>query len=151
MINAPSRLDGLTQQYVELTARIDPAEQRLAELHNEFGAAALTSVSGNVATAKERLAFADRNISAARELAGKAVSGQQSRLVDAVRAAESALGQARSLLDAVDTAASDIRHAVENLPSCSCRHSDGHQARQRATAANSGRHVRAYRRTDRRA
>jgi uncharacterized membrane protein YgcG len=117
VINAPSRLDGLTQQYVELTTRLDPAEQHLVELHNEFGAAALTSISGNVATAKERLAFADRNISAARELATKAVSGQQSRVVDAVRAAESALGQARSLLDAVDTAASDIRHAVENLPS----------------------------------
>jgi chromosome segregation ATPase len=102
---------------VELTTRVEPAEQHLVELHNEFGAAALASISGNVTTAKERLAFADRNISAARELAGKAVSGQQSRVVDAVRAAESALGQARSLLDAVDTAASDIRHAVENLPS----------------------------------
>ena len=44
VINAPSLLDGLTGQYVELTARIAPAEQRLAELHNEFDAAALTSV-----------------------------------------------------------------------------------------------------------
>ncbi|OBJ89750.1 hypothetical protein A9W97_14195 [Mycobacterium gordonae] len=117
VINAPSRLDALTQQYVELTARIDPGERRLAELHNEFGAAALTPVSANVATAKERLEFADRNIGVARELADQAVSGQQSRLVDAVRAAESALGQARSLLDAVDSAAGDIRQAVANLPS----------------------------------
>ena len=117
VINAPTRLDALTQQYVELTARIAPAEQRLAELHNEFGAAALTSVSGNVTTAKERLAFADRNISTARELAARAVSGQQSGLVDAVRAAESALGQARALLDAVDNAASDIQHAIDRLPS----------------------------------
>lgn len=117
VINAPSRLDGLTQQYVELTARIGPAEQQLAALHNEFSAAALTSVSGNVTAAKERLAFADRNIGTARELAGQAVSGQQGRLVDAVRAAESALGQARSLLDAVDHAAGDIRHAIDQLPS----------------------------------
>lgn len=117
VINAPSRLDALTQQYVELTARVDPGEQRLAELHREFGATALTPVSGNVATAKERLEFADRNIGAARELAAHAVSGQQSRLVDAVRAAESALGQARSLFDAVDSAADDIRQAVANLPS----------------------------------
>lgn len=117
VINAPTRLDGLTQQYVELTSRIDAAQQHLAELNNEFGAAALTSVSGNVTTAKERLDFADRNIGSARELAKQAVSGQQSRLVDAVRAAESALGQALSLLDAVDSAAGDIRHAVENLPS----------------------------------
>lgn len=117
VINAPSRLDALTQQYVELTARIEPAERHLAELHNEFGATALNSVSGNVSTAKERLEFADRNIALARELAGQAVSGQQSRLVDAVHVAESALGQARSLLDAVDSAAGDIRHAVANLPS----------------------------------
>ncbi len=117
VINAPSRLDALTGQYVELTARITPAEQRLAELHNEFDAAALVSVSGNVAAAKERLAFADRNISAARDLAGKAVSGRQTGLVDGVHAAESALGQAGALLDAVDNAADDIRHAIASLPS----------------------------------
>ncbi|OBK22724.1 hypothetical protein A5634_07055 [Mycobacterium asiaticum] len=117
VINAPSRLDALTQRYVELTTRVDPSDQRLVELNNEFGAAALASIAGNVATARERLEFADRNISAARDLADRAVSGQQSRLVDAVRAAESALGQARSLLDAVDSADSDIRHAVANLPS----------------------------------
>jgi uncharacterized membrane protein YgcG/predicted nucleic acid-binding Zn-ribbon protein len=117
VINASSRLDALTQQVVELTSRIAPAEQRLAELHNEFDPAALTSVSGNVTTAKERLAFADRNISSARPLADQAVSGQQTGLVDAIRAAESALGQARALLDAVDSAAGDIRHAVDKLPS----------------------------------
>jgi predicted nucleic acid-binding Zn-ribbon protein len=117
VINAPSRLDGLTQQFVELTARIAPAEQRLAELHKEFDAAALTSVSGNVATAKKRLAFADRNIGRARDLAARPVSGQQAGLVDAFRAAESALGQARALVDAVDSASSDIRHAVTTLPS----------------------------------
>lgn len=116
VINAPSRVDGLTQQFVELTARISPAEQRLAGLHEEFDAAALTSVSGNVATAKERLAFADRNIGRARDLAARPVSGELSRLVDAVRAAESALGQARALLEAVDSASSDIHHAVATLP-----------------------------------
>ena len=117
VINASSRLDALTQQYVELTTRITPAEQRLAALHNDFSAAALASVSGNVSTAKQRLTFADRNIGSARELAGHAVTGQQAGLVDAVRAAESALGQARALLDAVDNAASDIQHAIDRLPS----------------------------------
>ncbi|OOK63920.1 hypothetical protein BZL29_8393 [Mycobacterium kansasii] len=115
VINAPSRLDMLTQQYVELTTRIAPSQQRLAELHDEFGETALTSVAGNVTAAQERLVFADRNIGMARELSTQAVSGGQSGLVDAVRAAESALGQARSLLDAVDSAAGDIRHAS---PSC---------------------------------
>ncbi|MCV7258349.1 TPM domain-containing protein [Mycobacterium shimoidei] len=116
VINAPSRVDKLTQQFVELTARISPSEERLAALRNEFDDAALTSVSGNVTTAKERLAFADRNIGRARDLAARPVSGELSRLVDAVRAAESALGQARALLDAVDSASSDIHHAVATLP-----------------------------------
>jgi TPM domain len=117
VINAPSRLDGLTQQYVELTGRIAPAEQRMAELHKEFDDAALSSVAGNVTAARERTAFADRNIGTARELAGHAETGKQTGLVDAFHAAESALGQARSLLDAVDTAAGDIRHAIATLPS----------------------------------
>jgi uncharacterized membrane protein YgcG len=117
VINAPSLLDGLTQQYVELTGRVAPTEQRLVELRKEFDAAALTSVSGNVATAKERLTFADRNIGSARDLAARSGTGQQGGLVDSYRAAESALGQARALLDAVDTAADDIRHAIATLPS----------------------------------
>ena len=117
VVNAPSRLDALTQQVVDLTARIAPAEQRMTELHNEFDSAALASVATNVTTAKDRLAFADQNLSRARELAARPVSGEQSGLVDAVHAAESSLGQARSLLDAVDSAANDIRHAVATLPS----------------------------------
>lgn len=117
VVNAPARLDSLTQQVVELTARIEPAEQRMAELHNEFDSSALASVATNVATAKDRLAFAEQNLGHAREKAAKPVSGEQSALVDAVHAAESSLGQARSLLDAVDSAASDIRHAVATLPS----------------------------------
>lgn len=116
VINARSRLDALTAQYVELTARVAPAERRLAELHDEFGAATLASVSGNIASANDRLAFADRNIGSARDLVA-VQGGQQTALVDAVRAAESALGQARALLDAIDNAAADIKRAVAALPS----------------------------------
>ena len=149
VINAPSQLDGLTQQYVELTGRIAPAEQRMAELHNEFDAAALTSVSGNVAAAKERLAFADRNISTARELATQAVSGQQAGLVDAVHAAESALGQARALLDAVDNAAGDIRHAVARAARRRWPTFRRTSIAQRATASGHRNQVSARRRTHR--
>ncbi len=117
VVNAPARLDTLTQQLVDLTARIEPAEQRMTELHNEFDASALASVATNVTTAKDRLAFAEQNLSQARQQAAKPVSGEQSALVDAVHATESSLGQARSLLDAVDSAAGDIRHAVATLPS----------------------------------
>lgn len=116
VVNAPTRLDDLTQQLVELTGRIPASEQRLVELHKEFDAAALSSVSGNVKTAQDRASFAERNITRGRKLAGHPVTGGQSDLVDAVRAAESGLGQGRALLDAVDSAARDIRHAVATLP-----------------------------------
>ncbi|HET6731654.1 TPM domain-containing protein [Mycobacterium sp.] len=117
VINAPSRLDALTQQLVDVTAEVGPSEQKLAALHNEFDPAALSSVTDNVDAAKERLAFADHNITRGRELATRPTAGQQTELVECVRAAESALGQARSLLGAVDSAASDIRRAAATLPS----------------------------------
>lgn len=115
VINAPTRLDTLTQQMVDLTARLEPSEQALATLHNQFDAAALTSVAENVSTARQRLGFADQNITTARNLVARPV-GQQMGLVDAIRAAESSLGQARSLLDAIDSAGVDINRAVAALP-----------------------------------
>jgi uncharacterized membrane protein YgcG len=116
VIDAPSRLDTMTQQVVDITARLTPAQQKLAQLHSEFDDAALASVAGNVDAANELLTFADRNITSGRELANRPVSGRQAELIDALHAAESALGQARSLLDAVDSAASDIRRAAATLP-----------------------------------
>ncbi|MCW2516457.1 MAG: hypothetical protein JWR11_5499 [Mycobacterium sp.] len=115
VINAPDRLDTLTQQMVDLTARIEPAGQTLAALHSQFSETALASVAGNVDTAKQRLSFADQNITNGRALVAKP-AGSQSGLVDAVRAAESALGQARMLLDSVDSASADINRAVAALP-----------------------------------
>jgi chromosome segregation ATPase len=109
-------LDTLTQQMVDLTARVGPAEQTLALLHDQFDAAALTSVAGNVDNAKQRLQFADQNITNARGLVARP-AGQQMGLVDAIRAAESSLGQARALLDAIDSAGTDINRAVATLPS----------------------------------
>ena len=115
VINAPSRLDSMTQQMVDLTARLDPSQQALTALHKQFADAALASVAGNVETAKQRLTFADQNITNARNLLARPAD-RQIGLVDAVRAAESALGQARTLLDAVDSAATDINRAISTLP-----------------------------------
>ncbi|MFN3002080.1 TPM domain-containing protein [Mycolicibacterium wolinskyi] len=115
VINAPARLDTMTQQMVDLTARMNPSAQTLDGLHKQFDATALSSVAGNVDAAKERLAFADRNISTARNLVARP-AGDQTGLVDSVRAAESALDQARTLLDAVDSAATDINRALAGLP-----------------------------------
>ena len=116
VINAPTRLDALTQQMVDLTARIGPSEQTLNGLRTRFSETALSSVADNVEVAKQRLTFADQNITSGRNLAARP-AGDQIGLVDAVRAAESALGQARTLLDAVDSAATDINRAIATLPS----------------------------------
>jgi predicted nucleic acid-binding Zn-ribbon protein len=100
---------------VDLTARLEPAQQTMTGLHAQFADTALTAVSGNVETAKQRLSFADQNITNGRALVSRP-SDRQGGLVDAIRAAESALGQARTLLDAVDSASTDINRAVAGLP-----------------------------------
>ena len=115
VINAPSRLDTMTRQMVDLTARIAPAEQTLSRLSTQFAESALVSVADNVDEARERLAFADQNITTARELVARPAD-RQGGLVDAIHAAEAALGQARTLLDAVDSASTDINRAVTGLP-----------------------------------
>ena len=115
VINAPSRLDTLTQQMVDVTARIAPSEQALAALHKQYSDTALASVAGNVETAKQRLAFADQNLTNARTLVARPV-GRQTGLIDSIRGAESALGQARTLLDAIESAGTDINRAVATLP-----------------------------------
>ena len=117
VFNAPERLDALTQQLVTVTARIEPSEQKLTALRGEFDESALASVARNVNAARERVEFADKEITRGRELAAKPVAGEVDELVDKVRGGEAALQQATKMLDAVDSAASDIRKAVSTLPS----------------------------------
>jgi hypothetical protein len=116
VFNAPERLDALTQQLVTVTARLEPSDQKLAQLRTEFDDGALASVARNVTAARERVAFADDAITRGRELAAKPVAGEVGDLIDCVRGAESSLQQANTMLDAVDSAASDIRRAVSTLP-----------------------------------
>jgi hypothetical protein len=117
VFNAPERLDALTQQLVSVAARLEPSDQKLAQLRTEFDESALASVARNGNAARERVEFADKAITRGRELAAKPVAGDVDDLVDCVRGAESALQQANTMLDAVDSAASDIRRAVSTLPS----------------------------------
>lgn len=114
VINAPTRLDALTQQMVALTTRIEPAAQTLAGLRKQFSESALATVAGNVDTARSRLAFAEQSIATGRRLLS-GPAADQNPLVDAVRGAEGALGQTQTLLDAVDSAAADINRAITGL------------------------------------
>jgi len=115
LINAPDRLDSMTQQMVSLLARVEPAQQTLTVLHQQFSAKALSSVAGNVDEAKQRLTFADENITSGRALVS-APASDQTKLIDTIRAAEGALQQSQTLLDAVDSAATDINRAIAALP-----------------------------------
>src|SRR5260370_24518747 len=99
---------------VDVTARIAPSEQALAPLHKQYSASALASVAGNVETAKQRLAFADQNITNGRTLV-TTPAGRQAGLVDSIRAPESALGQTPTLVDAIDRAGHDINRAIATL------------------------------------
>ncbi len=124
VINAPSRLDA-TNPAIRRThhphrpdrAAVGRATQRIRCYGTNFGVRRMSRPPKSgwhspTATSARRVIWPR-----------KAVSGQQSGLVDAVRAAESALGQARALLDAVDSAASDIRHAVADPAVGNGRHS----------------------------
>jgi hypothetical protein len=115
VINAPSRLDALTQQMVALTARLEPASATLTRLGGQFSATALAAVAGNVDAARQRLGFADQHITSARALVARP-AGDQIGLVDDIHAAESALGQVQTLLDAIDSAGTDINRAINGLP-----------------------------------
>ncbi|MGE0783128.1 TPM domain-containing protein [Mycolicibacterium sp.] len=115
VINAPTRLDALIQQMIDLTTEIGPAEQQLEQLKSQFAETALVSVADNIEQARHRLAFADQSITTARNLVSRP-AGSQGGLVDAIHAAESALGQARTLLNALESASTDINRAVAGLP-----------------------------------
>ena len=117
VFNAPERLDALTRRLVDVTAQLNPSQQKLTELHGEFAESALASVSRNVTAATERLGFAEKAISRGRELAAKPVAGEVGELVDCVRSAESALQQANTMLDAVDSAASKGARTVRSARS----------------------------------
>jgi TPM domain len=115
LINAPTRLDALTQQMVAVTARLAPSDATLAQLAGQFSETALTAVVGNADIARQRLGIADQNITHARALVARP-AGDQTGLIDAIHAAESALGQAQMLLDGIDSAATDINRAIAGLP-----------------------------------
>ncbi|MFD6268549.1 TPM domain-containing protein [Nocardia asteroides] len=115
LIDAPARLDGLTRDVVDLTARTPASETELARLDSAYPASVLAPIHDNVRMARERIAFAEQNIDTARAALTQPV-GKQGGAVAAIRAAEGAVGQARALLDAVDQAATNIQQARDGLP-----------------------------------
>ncbi|NLV78332.1 MAG: TPM domain-containing protein [Rhodococcus sp.] len=115
LLDAPKRLDALTQRAIGVRARLPHAEQALAALRSEFPADALAPVADNVVLAQEEVTFAEKSVDEGRTAAARPV-GEQGDAVRAIREAEGALGHATSLLDALEHAADDIRHAIATLP-----------------------------------
>ncbi|MEV4156577.1 TPM domain-containing protein [Nocardia salmonicida] len=115
LIDAPARLDALTRDIVELTARMPGSEAELARLGSTYPPSVIAPIHDNVRMAQERITFAENNIDSARTALTQPV-GQQGGAVAAIRAAEGAIGQARTLLDAVDQAATNIQQARDGLP-----------------------------------
>ncbi|MEC3952759.1 TPM domain-containing protein [Nocardia sp. CDC153] len=115
LINAGDRLDALTRDVVELTARLPKSQETLTRLVAEHPASVLAPVRDNVTMAEERIGFAEQTIESGRAAIAKPV-GQQGAAVADIRSAESAVDAARTLLDAVDTAATDIDQARAGLP-----------------------------------
>ena len=112
---------------VDLTARLDPAQQTLtasarAIRRHRTGFGGGQRRNGQAAADVRR----PEHQPTRRTLVARP-AGSQGGLVDAVRAAESALGQARTMLDAVDSAATDINRAVAALPVGDRRHPERHQ------------------------
>ncbi|TCJ93583.1 TPM domain-containing protein [Nocardia alba] len=115
LIDAPARLDTLTRDIVELTARVPGSEAELARLGASYPPSVIAPIHDNVRMGRERITFAEHNIDTARTALTQPV-GQQGGAVAAIRAAEGAIGQARTLFDAVDQAATNIQQARDGLP-----------------------------------
>ncbi|MFF7942121.1 TPM domain-containing protein [Nocardia gamkensis] len=115
LLDAGGRLDALTRDIVDVTARTPGSEAELNRLAATHPAGVLAPIADNVRMARERIAFAERNIDAGRSALAEPV-GEQGGAVAAIRSAEAAIGQARALLDAVDNASSAIQQARDGLP-----------------------------------
>ncbi|AUM17214.1 TPM domain-containing protein [Rhodococcus ruber] len=115
LLDAPARLDALTQRAIALRARLPEAEATLANLRTEFPAGALAPITDNVALAQDEIEFAEKSVDQGRTAVARPV-GEQGDAVRAIREAEGALGHAATMLDAIDHAADDIRRAIATLP-----------------------------------
>lgn len=115
LLDAANRLDALTRDVIDVTARIPDSEAELSQLTATHPASVLAPIQDNVRMARERIAFAEQSIDAGRSALAEPV-GEQGGAVAAIRSAEAAIGQARALLDAVDNAAAAIQQARDGLP-----------------------------------
>ncbi|MEE4543446.1 TPM domain-containing protein [Streptomyces sp. V4-01] len=109
--NAPQVLAQAEAAAAALPGRIAAAEQVLAPLAARYSDAALDSVAGHPAEARDRLEFARASLGQARGL----VDSDRGRAAVFVRAAEGALDQAATLADSVTRREQELRGADAKL------------------------------------
>ncbi|QGU07915.1 hypothetical protein COCCU_09980 [Corynebacterium occultum] len=114
LVNAPAKLDEITQQTVDLRARLPLAEEILGRLRREYPAESLNSINDNIEAASISLDEAEKSLDAGRQLESRP-PGEQGGLVDAIRNAEHAVEVANRQLRSIEHADDNIRSARAGL------------------------------------
>lgn len=106
--NAPAALENVRRLRSAAGAEIDRAEQILSTLTSAYASDVVSSVAGNVAEARSRMAFTDAQIQEAEQQIG---AGETGDAAVSIRAAEGAVQQATQLEDAIEKLQTDLRSA----------------------------------------
>lgn len=114
LVNAGAKLDDITQQTVDLRARLPEAEELLQRLRDEYPGEVLQSIDDNIEAARVSLEEAEKALSRGRELEEKP-AGQQGGLIETIRDGEHALDVAHRQLLAIEHADENIRTARAGL------------------------------------
>ncbi|MDQ7878866.1 TPM domain-containing protein [Microbacterium sp. QXD-8] len=109
--NAPEALSRVQDERAKAAASLDQAAARLQELQSAYAPEALATVVDNPAQARQRLAFADEQLTAAQTAIG---AGDGGEAAVGIRAAEEAVGQATLLEDAIEKLATDLAAGERN-------------------------------------
>ncbi|MFK4807347.1 TPM domain-containing protein [Microbacterium sp. ZW CA_36] len=109
--NAPEALARVQDERTKAAASLDQAAARLQELQSAYAPEALATVIDNPAQARQRLAFADEQLTAAQTAIG---AGDGGEAAVGIRAAEEAVGQATLLEDAIEKLQADLAAGERN-------------------------------------
>ena len=103
--NAPEALARVQGERAKAAASLDQSISRLQLLRAEYAPEALATVADNPEQARQRLAFADEQLTAAQAAIG---AGDGGEAAVGIRAAEEAVGQATLLEEAIEKLATDL-------------------------------------------
>lgn len=109
--NAPEALTAVQEQRNAAAAAIDEAQAQLTALASAYAPEALATVADNPEQARQRLAFAEDQLTAAEKLIG---AGNGGEAAVSIRAAEEAVGQATLLEDAIGRLARDLAQSEQD-------------------------------------